>query len=360
MTPTLLDPAELEPLQPAYGLWELYAPERAEHRFRAEDVEEARRWQDSVRPELAKTLGFTSLPAGPLAPAKLEEVDRGDFVREKILLRTWRDALMPVYVLLPKAGRRPLPVVVAFHGHGYGVKDIVGLWEDGEERLTPDGYHKDFAVALCRRGFAVAAPEISCFGERQTNFSTLNTTIGQGPPTTCDHTAKLAFHLGGSALGLRVHDGRRLGDYLETREDIDATRLGAMGISGGGMHTFFSTCVDERIAACVVSGYYSTFEDSILAMDHCTCNFVPGLHRFGEMYDLVGLIAPRPMLVEAGTRDPIFPIEAVKRSVARARQVYSTLGAGDQIEVDTFEGRHQISGRRAYDFLWEKLCCARS
>jgi hypothetical protein len=128
-----------------------------------------------------------------------------------------------------------------------------------------------------------------------------------------------------------------------------------MGISGGGMHTFFSTCVDERIRACVVSGYYSTFKDSILAMAHCTCNFVPGLHEFGEMYDLVGLIAPRPLLVEAGTYDPIFPLAAVKASVERARQVYDVFGAFDQVETDYFEGRHQISGRRAYDFLMENL-----
>ena len=121
------------------------------------------------------------------------------------------------------------------------------------------------------------------------------------------------------------------------------------------MHTFFSACVDERIGASVVSGYYGTFKDSILAMDHCTCNFVPGLGQFGEMYDLVGLIAPRPILIESATRDPIFPIEATKRSVDAAKRVYELFGASDQIEADYFEGRHEISGRRAYDFLWEKL-----
>ena len=62
------------------------------------------------------------------------------------------------------------------------------------------------------------------------------------------------------------------------------------------------------------------------------------------------------MLVEAGTRDPIFPIEAVRKGVERAREVYAAFGYEEQIETDTFEGRHQISGRRAYDFLWEKLC----
>jgi hypothetical protein len=166
----------------------------------------------------------------------------------------------------------------------------------------------------------------------------------------------LAFHLGGSVAGLRVHDGKRLIDYLESRQDVDTARLGAMGISGGGMHAFFSTCIDERIKACVISGYYCTFRDSILAMHHCPCNFVPGLHKFGEIYDLVGLIAPRPLLIEAGSHDPIFPFEAVKKSVVKTQALYKLFEAQDQLETDYFEGRHQISGRRSYDFLMEKLC----
>jgi len=282
-------------------------------------------------------------------------VDKGDYIREKIIIRTSPVSLMPVYLLYPKHGRKPFPVILAFHGHGYGVKDIVGLWEDGQERNSPDGYHRDFAVALCRRGFAVAAPEISCFGERLTEFSYLNATIGQATPSTCTHAAMLAFHLGKSVIGLRVWEARRLLDFLQIRKEFDTSRAGAMGISGGGLHTFFSTCVDPRIKACVISGYYSTFRDSILAMYACACNFVPGQHIFGEMYDLVGLIAPRPILIEAGSYDPIFPIAAVRRSVFRARNVYRVFGAKDAIETDYFEGRHRISGRRAYDFLWNKL-----
>ena len=73
------------------------------------------------------------------------------------------------------------------------------------------------------------------------------------------------------------------------------------------------------------------------------------------MYDLVGLIAPRPMLVEAGDHDPIFPIEAVRESVGKAREVYAVFGAENQVETDFFEGRHQISGKKAYDFLKKHL-----
>jgi dienelactone hydrolase len=346
-------------LQPATGLWSLYRPEAAPYRFRGGSPETLHQWQAETRRALLQAIGFQDLQAGALAPERIETVDKGDYVREKWLITPWEQARMPLYLLLPKDRPRPLPVVLAFHGHGYGVKDIVGLWEDGQERDVPDGYHKDFGVALCRRGFAVAAPEISCFGERTSDFSHLNVAMGQGIPSTCDHTARLAFHLGGSVVGLRVLDGRRLVDYLQTRPDLDTARLGAMGISGGGMHTLFSACVDERIRACVISGYYSTFRDSVLAMAHCACNFVPGLHQFGEMYDLIGLVAPRPVLIEAGTHDPLFPVEAVQRSLDIARtRVYAAFGAADQVEADIFEGRHQIGGARAYDFLAEKLAAA--
>jgi dienelactone hydrolase len=354
MSSKVLDLTKEKELQPATILNALYRPEQATYRFAAQTIADARAWQETTRTALSQTIGFQDLPPAALEPQTIEVMDKGDYTREKVLLRTSPWTLMPVYILLPKQPG-PHPVVVAFAGHGYGAKDVVGLWEDGAERDTPDGYHKDFGVALCRRGFAVAVPEISCFGERQSDFSYLDRAFGQEQPYTCHHTATLAFHLGGSAVGLRVMDGLRLIDYLETRPELDINRLGAMGISGGGMHTFFSTCIDPRIRACVISGYFSPWSQSIFGMHHCTCNYVPGLHRFGEIYDLVGLIAPRPLLVEAGTHDPIFPVAAVKDCIARTRGLYTVFGAQDQVEEDIFEGRHQISGRRAYNFLWEKL-----
>ena len=351
----ILDNKHDKTLQPALGLWQNYQPEKAAHAFHAKTLDQAQKWQKETREALADTIGFPARDGSALEARIIESVDRGDYIREKLVIQTAEHVSMPVYLLLPKTARRPLPVALAFHGHGYGVKDIVGLWEDGEERYTPEGYHKDFAVELCRAGFAVAAPEIACFGERETDFSYLNTSIGQEVPTTCKHTAMLAFHLGGSVVGMRVRDGMRLVDYLETRPELDLQRLGAMGISGGGMHAFFSTCLDVRIKACVTSGYYSTFQDSILAMSHCACNFVPGLGQFGEMYDLAGMIAPRPFLIESGSYDPIFPRKAVERSVAQAEAIYRVFNAQGRIQTDYFEGRHQISGRKAYDFLKNAL-----
>jgi fermentation-respiration switch protein FrsA (DUF1100 family) len=101
----------------------------------------------------------------------------------------------------------------------------------------------------------------------------------------------------------------------------------------------------------VISGYFCDWRNSILAINHCTCNFVPGLLRLGELSDLAGLIAPRPVLVENGTRDDIFPIEAVKKTVRKARRAWKVLAAEKNLQTDYFEGRHQVHGEKAYPFL---------
>lgn len=342
--------------QPAHTLWPLYDPAHALHAFRAQSLAEAQAWQTTTRNAFHHILGLDRFIRQHDDVALIASVDKGDFVRHKYVLRTGAHSVMPFYLLIPKNSTQPLPTVVAFAGHGYGVADIVGLWEDGSERTHASGYHNDFAVALCRQGFAVAAPEISCFGERQTDFSYLDTINGQPVPgSTCTHTAMLAFHLGLSVPSIRVHDALCLVDYLETRADLDTQRLGAMGISGGGMHTLFSMCIDQRFNAGVISGYFSSFRDSILAMHHCACNFIPGLAAFGEMHDLAGLIAPRPLFFEAGSRDPIFPIQAVQRGVAEARRVYNTFSASQQIALNVFEGRHEVHGGPAYRWLAQQL-----
>ena len=73
------------------------------------------------------------------------------------------------------------------------------------------------------------------------------------------------------------------------------------------------------------------------------------------MYDIAALLAPRPLLIEAGTQDEIFPLPAVLRAYERVRSVYAVLGHPAQIDQDIFEGSHQISGAKAYDFLVQQI-----
>jgi dienelactone hydrolase len=320
--------------------------------FLAKNATEARAWQKRARAALIDCLGFLDTPKVELKPRTIQRVDRGSYVRQKIILRTSAQSELPLYLLVPKSIRGNRPAVLALHGHGYGVKDIVGLWEDGSERKSPDGYHRDFACELAERGFVVAAPEISCFGERQFTNTTFR---AEGLNGSCHNVATYATMLGKSAAGLRVMDGIRVVDYLQRQKFVDVDNIGVMGISGGGMHAFFSAAVDPRIKAAVVSGYFCDWRHSILSIFHCTCNFVPGMLTLGELSDLAGLIAPRPVLVESGIRDEIFPIEHVKRTVAKARRAWKILGGEKNLETDYFEGRHRINGPAAYDFLTRHL-----
>ena len=73
------------------------------------------------------------------------------------------------------------------------------------------------------------------------------------------------------------------------------------------------------------------------------------------MYDIAALIAPRPMLVMAGTDDRIFPLPPVLDGYERVAGAYAALGAADRIDMAIFVVRHQIGGTTAYDFLWRWL-----
>jgi hypothetical protein len=121
------------------------------------------------------------------------------------------------------------------------------------------------------------------------------------------------------------------------------------------MVTLFSAALDERLQAMAISGYLSTFRDSILSIRHCLCNYVPGLLAEAEMYDVAALLAPRPLVIEAGIHDPIFPIDSVRRSYEQVRRSYELLGAEERLASDFFDGDHRISGAVAYDFLWRWL-----
>lgn len=321
--------------------------------FAARTPGAARAWQKRARNALGECLGFLDTPPVEPRPRTLEQVDRGSYVRHKIIIRTSKLSALPLYLLVPKSISTPRACVMALHGHGYGAKDIVGLWEDGTERLEPEGYHRDFACQLAERGFVVAAPEISCFGERRMKDEARFGAVGLSG--SCHNSATYAMMLGGSAAGMRVLDGLRIVDYLRSLDYVDGANIGVMGISGGGMHAFLSAAMDERIRAAVISGYFCDWRHSILALFHCTCNFVPGMLTLGELSDLAGLIAPRAVMVEHGTRDAIFPIEHVKRTVNRARHAWKVLGAAEALETDYFEGRHRINGPAAYGFLAKHL-----
>ncbi len=254
---------------------------------------------------------------------------------------------VPAWLLIPEGRTRAGPAVIAVHGHGYGMDELVGINLDGSERAEPQGYHQDFALALCRRGMVVLAPELRAFGRRRERKDQ-----DSGPTSSsCTETAWWSIMLGKPLLGSRVWDVLQAIGLLQRLPEVDGQRIGIMGGSGGGAVTLFAAALETRLRAAVISNYFCTFRDSILAIQHCACNYVPGLLEDAEMYDIAALIAPRPLLVQAGTEDPIFPLQGVLKAYERVHEAYIAQGAAGRIEKDVFVGGHQMSGAKAYDFL---------
>jgi dienelactone hydrolase len=322
----------------------LYRGVTPSERFQAYSQEEWSNWSNRLRKRFVELLGGFPSETSDLCPVLLESEDCGTFIRQRIQIQTYPELYMPVYVLIPKERKERSGAVIACHGHGYGSKDIVGLTINGEEKTGDKGYQKNFAVELVNRGYVTVAPELLGFGDRKLIEETKE-------PNSCKRLSTFLLAIGQTMAGYRVFETLRCLDYLHTRDDVDADRIGCMGISGGGLVCSFAAAIDNRISAAVVSGYTNTFQASILSIHHCIDNYVPGLSLVAEMPDLLGLIAPRPLLIEAGKRDPIFPIHASLEAFEKIRNVYQLLEVEDKLELDLFEGAHEISGDVAYDWF---------
>src|SRR4029079_17178468 len=124
-----------------------------------------------------------------------------------------------------------------------------------------EDYQYDFAIQATEHGMAALAIEPMGFGCRRDSI----TTNGRLSASACQPVAGAALLLGQTMIGWRVYDVMRAIDWIETRSDLDAKRVGGMGISGGGTCTTFSAALEPRIKAAMISGYLNTFRDSVMS-----------------------------------------------------------------------------------------------
>ncbi len=332
---------------------QLYADTPRQLAFQATTLAEARAWQAQLRAKLIELVGGFPQEACALEPEVLEIVEFPTYFRETVQFKSRPHMTIFGYLLSPKPlnGSEPNPVILCLAGHGRGVDDIVGIEEDGSMRSKYGGYQNDFALQCVAHGYTVLAIEQFGFGHRRDPVARER----GGGNSSCQPSSGAALLLGQTMVGWRVYDAIRAFDYLETRPEIDTSRLGVMGISGGGTTTFFTAAIDTRVKAAVVSGYFNTFRDSILSLSHCIDNYIPNVLQYAEMYDIAGLIAPRAMFVESGTEDTIFPIEATRFAVNEAEAIYKCFDAEDKLGLEVFEAGHSFHGVGAFKFLKEVL-----
>ncbi|HCQ04979.1 MAG TPA: hypothetical protein DIT99_31860, partial [Candidatus Latescibacteria bacterium] len=147
------------------------------------------------------------------------------------------------------------------------------------------------------------APTTRAFGETRTEKDKETNKVH-----SCQIQLRHGLLAGRTPIGERVWDMSRLIDWALANVEVNPDKIAMTGNSGGGTITVFAAACEPRISVAMPGCYFCTFEGSIGSINHCDCNYVPGILRFGEMYDVAGLIAPRPFNAIAGRDDPIFPI----------------------------------------------------
>ncbi len=343
-----VDAAAFDPVLYTRKLYES-APMRLT--FRAQNRKQAQAWQKRLRGKLAELLGGFPAQRAALRAQTLETRDFPAYRREKFVFESRPGLFVLGYLLTPRAAAPPHPAMICVPGHGRGVDDIVGIDAQGRDRTDKPGYQHDFAIQVAEHGMAAVAIEPLGFGCRRDPV----TRKKGAEATACQPSAGAALLLGQTMVGWRVYDVMRAIDWIETRQDLDARRVGCMGISGGGEVTTFAAALEPRIRTAMISGYLNIFRDCIMSLSHCIDNYVPGILNWAEMYDVAGLIAPRPLFVESGMKDDIFPIEASKASFARVRKVYEVFGAEALCQQEVFNDIHSFYGVQGLPFLAKHL-----
>jgi dienelactone hydrolase len=289
---------------------------------------------ETLREAFRARLGLAGRMPPPVAAEREYSIDRTAFTEEKIRLASGEDVSIPVYVLVPK-GKPPFKPVLVFPGHDPSVHYCIGDYPDPNTARIQRSSNNNYAEYLAEHGFLVAAVEQRGLGERR-----LGPARDGEVQRSCRELSFAYLLAGRTLMGERCWDGMCAATYLASRPEAAAGGLGCTGHSGGGATALWLAVLDDRIQATVVSGYFCSFRDSILAMDHCECNYIPGILTMGEMGDLAALLAPRPFCAVNGEADPLFPAAAAKREFETVRRAYAAQNAEAACRLALHPGGH--------------------
>ena len=264
-----------------------------------------KRWREETSAALKRALGLERFPPrSPLKPRFLETIDRGDFLLEKVVFETRPGFLMTANLYRPKEVEGKVPAVLCVHGHTMKGKASEAM----QARATNYARAGWLALTVDATGHGERVP----IGHRRT-FSIV--TVGL------------------TLEGVQVWDNIRAVDFLISQAEVDPKRIGITGCSGGGNQTMYTAAVDERIAAAVPVCSVSTLRGQIFTPNGigCQCECVPDLMRYGlENAVVCALIAPRPLLVLAGTRDAVFPVRYTREANRHLERFYRAIGCPER------------------------------
>jgi len=276
-----------------------------------------------IRATLWKLLG--DFPPRPRIPEVtiLSRSDGDGYTLEKFVFQDGLGLSVPGYLFLPKNAPGRVPGILYCHWHA-------GQWDVGkEEMLGHNATPVPPGPTLARLGYAVLGIDACGFGERN----------GQGPAGPSEKggagelsSSKFSLWAGRTLWGTIVRDDLMALDYLCSRPEVDAARIGVTGISMGSTRSWWIMALDDRPRTAVCVGCMTRYQELILAggmKEHGIYYFVPGMLQHFDTEAVIACAAPRPMLFMTGDRDPGSPVDGIKALQSRVAAIYGLEGAGD-------------------------------
>ncbi len=284
-------------------------------------------------------------------------------------------------LLKPAGATGKLPGIVGLHDHGgnkyFGLRKITLMSKDPHPAMIrhQTQYYGGFAWAneLARRGYAVLVHDTFTFGSRRVRLADVPANIRnnqvEANPEAEDEilrynqfagahehlVAKSLFSAGMTWPGVFVNDDQRALDYLCSRPDVDATRVGCAGLSGGGLRTVMLAGADERIRCACAVGMMTTWRDYLLnkCYTHTWMCYVPGLPRELDYPEILGLAAPNPILVLNNRQDALFTLSEMERADRILTDVYKKAGAPERYKGSFYDGPHKFDREMQQEaFAW--------
>jgi cephalosporin-C deacetylase-like acetyl esterase len=289
----------------------------------------------SLRATFLRLLGGLPEKSGVPPVRKMGMIDGGDYVVEKLVYESFPGYFVPALLYKPKTIKSPVPGVLSPCGHSTTGKSA-GPYQILHINLAKQGY-------MVLTYDPVGQGERSQFWDAEKGRSRFN--LGCGEHAVLGNPLYL---LGTSLARYRIWDGMRGLDYLVSLPDVDASKIGCVGNSGGGTLTAYIAALDPRVSVAAICCYITTLRRRMGNRIEKDPDADPEQDIFGfvsEGIDHAGLLAlrtPRPTLLGTALLD-FFPIEGARESFAEAKRLYEVAGAGDRIERTEAPGRHGLS-----------------
>ena len=309
------------------------------------------KWQKQFRKDLEKTLGLDRMrkEMNGFRPEarQLDSEDAGTFTRERWEIYTEPDVLLPIIILRPKNLTGNVPLMITPHGHSKNTELYAGVYYNERDRELAEEGERNIALQAVEEGFIAIAPTARAFGKTRTKSG-----LEADAVSSCHEYMLHDLIVGRTPVGERVWDVMKIIDWALENLPVDPSKVMVSGHSGGGTATIYAGAVDTRIAYCLPSGSFCSYEKSILAMPHCECNYLPGMLNLGNMGDLAGLLAGRYLCIIQGKGDGIFPMDGAQEEFAKTEEIFKAAGKG-RCAIAFGDGGHRYYKEPAWRFIHE-------